>query len=223
MGCGYCSFGDQRRGPGNAGVVDAVAVDPGESRRAGPDRACGRGRKGNLGHGSAARGVAADRDQVARPVHRTRCGGPGRRAAAGAAEEGGRLGDHRRDPGAPAGAAGGDALVEPVTSQAARSRGCDRRACVAPVPRAAVAARDVQVLHRPAAGGQGQGCCRPVPEPAGEGDRAMRGREVPDPGAEPDRADPAAARGPAGEGDPRLPAQRHHDPCSPHWRSPPGR
>jgi len=33
--------------------VDAVAVDPGESRRAGPDRACGRGRKGNLGHGSA--------------------------------------------------------------------------------------------------------------------------------------------------------------------------
>ena len=49
-----------------------------------------------------------------------------------------------------------------------------------------------------------------VPEPAGEGDRAVRGREVPDPGAEPDRADPAAARGPAGEGDPRLQAQRHH-------------
>src|SRR6188472_2289828 len=31
MGCGHCSFGDQRRGPGNAGVVLAVADGRGTS------------------------------------------------------------------------------------------------------------------------------------------------------------------------------------------------
>ena len=77
-----------------------------------------------------------------------------------------------------------------------------RRAGVAPLRGAALAAGDVQVLHRPAAGGQGPRRGGPVPQPAAEGGRAVRGREVPDPGAGPDRTDPAAAARPAGEGHP---------------------
>ena len=38
--------------------------------------------------------------------------------------------------------------------------------------------------------------------PPGQGGRAVRRREVPGPGTGPDRADPAAAAGHAGEGDP---------------------
>ncbi len=83
---------------------------------------------------------------------------------------------------------------------------------LAQVGSAAVAARDVQVLHRPAAGGQGPRRRRAVSGPAGEGGGALDRREVPDPGPGPDRADPADAAGPAGEGDPRLRPPRHHHP-----------
>ena len=83
---------------------------------------------------------------------------------------------------------------------------------LAQVGPAAVADRDVQVLHRPRAGGQGPRRRRALPEPAGQGGRALRGREVPGPGAGPDRADPAAAARAAGETDPRLRPARHHHP-----------
>src|SRR6478736_6064235 len=69
---------------------------------------------------------------------------------------------------------------------------------------------DVQVLDRPAAGGQGPRRRRAVPGPAAEGGGALDRREVPDPGPGPDRTDPADAAGPAGEGHPRLRPARHH-------------
>ena len=88
--------------------------------------------------------------------------------------------------------------------------------------RAAVAAGDVQVLHRPRAGGQGPRRGRAVPGPAGERGRAVRGREVPDPGAEPHRADPAAAPA-CRRRRPTTTSATARPPCSPRSRSPPAR
>ena len=67
----------------------------------------------------------------------------------------------------PPAVAGGHALVLAAAGQAPGDRGRDGRAGVARLSRAAVAARDVQVLHRPRAGGQGPRRRRPVSEPAG--------------------------------------------------------
>ena len=51
---------------------------------------------------------------------------------------------------------------------------------------------------------------RPVPESAGEGDRAVHGREVLGAGAGPHPTVAADEEGPGGDDDPRLQAQRHH-------------
>ena len=148
----------------------------------------------------AAEGIAGleDRPKPGRPA-------AGRRGRGGAG-----------DAGAAAGAAGGDALVDagcwPITSAIGRDLERVGRQDLAQVGPAAVAAGDVQVLHRPAAGGQGPRRRRAVPEPAGEGGGALDRREDPDPGPGPDRADPADAPGPAGEGHPRLRPARHHHP-----------
>ena len=82
---------------------------------------------------------------------------------------------------------------------------------------------DVQVLHRPRAGGQDPRRRRPVPEPARQGDRAVRGREVANPGAGPDRADPASAARASRRSRPTTTSGTAPPPCSPRWRSPPGR
>ena len=74
----------------------------------------------------------------------------------------------------------------------------------------AVEGRDVQVLHRPRAGGQGHRRDRAVSGAAGERDRALCGREKPGAGAEPDPegvADAARARRAT---HPRLRPARHH-------------
>ena len=116
------------------------------------------------------------------------------------------------DDGSPAGASGGDALVGSAAGRRAedllRHGGPD----LAQVEPAAVAGRDVQVLHRPRAGREDPRRRRAVSEPAGEGRGSLRRREVAGPGPGPDRADPADhARG-AREADPRLRPQRHHHP-----------
>ena len=94
---------------------------------------------------------------------------------------------------------------------------------LAEVGPAAVAGRDVQVLHRPRAGGEGPRRGRAVPGPAGEGRGALRRREVPDPGPGPDRADPAAAARAAGDGAPTTTSGTAPPPCSPPSRWPPAR
>ena len=70
--------------------------------------------------------VAAARRQVEHVYYALRDGHV--RAAAGAPEDGQRLGDHRRDVGAATGAARGDALVDPAVGRAAQYRGCHHRA-----------------------------------------------------------------------------------------------
>ena len=75
---------------------------------------------------------------------------------------------------------------------------------LARLPGAAMAAGDVQVLHRPRTGGQGPRRRRPLPRPAAQRDRALRRREVPDPGARtaPSRSCPVR---------PGLPEKATHD------------
>ena len=87
----------------------------------------------------------------------------------------------------------------------------------------AVAGGDVQVLHRPRAGRQGHRRRRAVPGPAGERDRALRGREVPDPGAGPDRSRCCRCSPGCPSGAPTTTSATAPPPCSPRWRSPPAR
>ena len=70
--------------------------------------------------------------------------------------------------------------------------------------------RDVQVLHRPAAGGEGPRRRRPLPEPAGEGSRGRVDEKSQIQAL--DRTAPILPMrpGPAGEGHPRLRPPRHH-------------
>ena len=74
----------------------------------------------------------------------------------------------------------------------------------------AVEGGDVQVLHRPRAGGQGHRRHRAVSGAAGERDRAVCGREVPDPGVGPDPEDAADAARACRAAHPRLRPARHH-------------
>ena len=135
----------------------------------------------------------------------------GRRAAAGPAADGGPATDRHRDADAAAEESGGDALVVagcwPTgwgSSHATVARGVEG------VRGAAVEGGDVQVLHRPRAGGQGHRRRRAVSGAAGERDRAVRRREVPDPGAEPDPEDAADAARSRRATHPRLRPARHH-------------
>ena len=84
------------------------------------------------------------------------------------------------------------------------------RGRVAGMGAAAVAGRELQVLHRPAAGGQGPRRHRPVPQPPGQGGRAVRGRETAGPGAGTRRAGAAATARDPGKTQPRLHPARHH-------------
>ena len=68
---------------------------------------------------------------------------------------------------------GGDALVVAAAGRAAGHQPCHRRRGVEAVRGEAVEGRDVQVLHRPRAGGQGRRRDRVVPGPAGERGRAV--------------------------------------------------
>src|SRR6516164_9252466 len=78
-----------------------------------------------------------------------------------------RCGDRAGHAGATAQAAGGDALVVPAAGR--RAGGVERQGggCVAGVGAGPVAGGELQVLHRPAPGGQGPRRHRAVPEPAG--------------------------------------------------------
>src|SRR6188472_1229614 len=114
------------------------------------------------------------------------------------------------DEGPSAGPVGDHALVGPVVGRRAgdllRLGGAD----LAQVETAAVADRDVQVLHRPRARREDPRCGWAVSESAGEGRGALHRRENAGAGVGSDRADPAdPARG-TGETDPRLRPQRHH-------------
>ncbi len=209
MGAAVRRAHHQRRGPLHPDHVDPVEHRLGRPRRAGSDRArlC-RGR-GDLGGGAEARADAADRHQVAGPVRPPRDGRARRRAAQRPAQDHRRRRDHRRDPGPAARAPRRDPLVDAAAGPAPRRQRRHRRPGLAPVPRAAVAAGDIQVQHRPGSGGQGPRRRGAVPQPAREGHRAVHRREEPDPGARPDRADAAAATRAAGARHPRLQAQRH--------------
>jgi len=85
-----------------------------------------------------------------------------------------------------------------------RDRPCHRRRGLEAVWGEAVEGRDVQVLYRPRAGGQGQRHGRSVSEAAGERDRVVCGRNVPDPGVESDPKDLADAARPCRATHPRL-------------------
>ena len=188
--------------------IRSSTVSAGHAERAAIVLACAGG-LGDLGGGPEARGVAADGHQVAGPVRPPRDRRPRRRAAQRPAQDHRRRGDHRRDPGPAARAPRGDPLVDAAAGPAPRRRRRHGRPGLAPVPRPAVAAGDVQVQHRPGARGQGPRRGRAVPRPARQGDRAVRRREEPDPGPRPDRADAAPAPRAARAGHPRLQAQRH--------------
>ena len=80
---------------------------------------------------------------------------------------------------------------------------------------------DLQVLHRPRAGGQGHRRGGPVPGAPGQRRSAVRRREVPDPGPGPHRPDAAHAAGQDRGGAPTSTPGTEPPPCSPPWRSPP--
>src|SRR6185369_12672395 len=82
---------------------------------------------------------------------------PGRRGAGGGGDV---------DPAATA--ARGDALVEPAAGRGVGGRLRDGGADLAQLGPAALAGRDVQVLHRSGTGGEGPRCGRAVFAPAGE-------------------------------------------------------
>ena len=84
------------------------------------------------------------------------------------------------------------------------------RGSVAGMGAAAMAHGELEVLHRPAAGGQGPRRDRPVPQPPGQGRGAVRGRETPDAGAGTQGAGAAAAARHPGKAQPRLHPARHH-------------
>ena len=80
-------------------------------------------------------------------------------------------------------AAGRDALELPDDGRPGWRVAGDGAADLVRAGSAAASRRDVQALKRPAVRGEARRCRRPVPEPAGERDRAVHGREEPDPGA----------------------------------------
>ena len=205
--------------------MGAVAVDPGRAGPAGPDRAAGRRRDRDERDRAADRGVQADGDLVEEAVRRR-----GHRLAW-------RTGPGQASRGSPMDccAIALAATAEPpprrlgVTHWSSRLLAAELgisnvkvRGRVAGVGAAAVAHGELQVLHRPAAGGQGPRRHRLVPEPAGQGRGALRGRETPDPGAGTHIAGAAHAPGipesaattTSGMAPPR---------CSPRWRPPPAR
>ena len=145
---------------------------------AGPDHLGLRRRGVEQAGGRRLADPGADGRQVAGPVRGPAAGGPGRRAPAGPAAVDpagqGRRGDHRH--------AGGDterchALVEDLDGAAGRPVALDDRADLAPVRPQTASAGRVQALHRPAVRGQSRRCRRPLPQSAGEGGGAVRGRE----------------------------------------------
>ena len=121
-----------------------------------------------------------------------------------------------RDPGYHAGptarAAGRDPLVESAAGRRAGDQPQHRGPGVGRARPQALADRDVQVLHRPGAGGQGPRCGRAVPRPARPCNRAVCGREVPDPGAGTHPASPADGARTSRAAHPRLPPPRHDHP-----------
>jgi hypothetical protein len=135
------------------------------------------------------------------PVQGT--GGAGRCSAFGTSAGARSPGDRGRDVEAATEETRCHALVHPAAGQPAEDLPQVGRPSLVGLRRQAVEGGDVQVLHRPRAGRQGDRRLSGCTWPAGERDRAVRGREVPDPGAGPDRADPADATG--------LPEQAHHD------------
>ena len=202
-GCG-------RRGPGRVGVAGADSAAAGDGAGHERDR--------------AADGASqADGDRVEEAVCRRGHRRVGRPAKAGPAADRPMMRDRAGDAGAAAGALG-------VTHWSSRLLAAElgvsnvkvadvwRDYGVQPWRRG-----DVQVLHRPATGGQGPRRRRALPEPARQRGRAVRGREVPDPGPGPHRADPAAAPGTCRRRPPTTTCATAPPRCSPHWRSPPGR
>src|SRR4029450_6389399 len=116
--------------------------------------------------------------------------------------------DPRRHPHPTTRAPRGHALVDPAAGRRARGQPPHPRPRLARPRPPPLADRDLQVLHRPAAGSQGPRRRRPVPPRARAGHRGLRGREVADPGARPYRPEPAAAPGQPRAADPRLPPGR---------------
>ena len=194
--------------------------------RSGRGSCCWRPRAGHDRDRAPGRGVASDGDRVAGPVRRARSGRVGRRAAR-------RAGPRRIDE-----AAIVAATLDPPPEKLGVTHWSTRLLADAAGD---LGSRTVARIWRkywtcsrggvetfkfstdPRAGGQGPRRGRAVPEPAGQGGRALRGREVPDPGAGPDRADPADAARAAGEGRPTTTSATAPPPCSPPWRSPPAR
>jgi hypothetical protein len=161
----------------------------------------------------AGRRLSTDGHCLPPPLHPPRAGRIARPAPAGTTTDrpssppGRDLVGHPQP--APA-SAGHHPLVHPAAGPRARCEPRHHRPHLARVRRPAVAGRDLQVLHRPAAGGQSPRRRRPVPAPTRAGGGPLCGREVADPslGTHPARA-PRLARA-ARTTHPRLPATWHH-------------
>ena len=164
--------------PGRAaplGAIQSAACRPGPTS---PDPAACRRRHRQHRDRRAGRGLQAHRDRLPRPVRAPRAGRPARPAPTGPTPDR-PTSPPRRDPAAYAHPTptqtGGHALVNAAAGPRTRRQSRHRGPHLARVPGAALAGRDLQVLHRPAAGGQGPRRRRAVPASARAGGRALRG------------------------------------------------
>src|SRR3954447_13621882 len=129
-------------------LVRSQTVTAGGST-AGPDRAAGRRGGAERGDRPARRSVPANGDRLAAALRRGRDRGSGRSGPAGPAhaDRRGRCGG--RDLDQAAAGTGGDALVGPAAGRPARDLVRVGGPDLAKMAPAAVAGRDVQILHRP--------------------------------------------------------------------------
>ena len=104
------------------------------------------------------------------------------------------------------------ALVAGVDGEESGAVAVDDRADLAAFRAQAASSRRVQAVHRSAVRGQGRRCRRPLPQPAGAGGGAVRGREEPDASAGPVPAGAADDARHARAAHPRLRPPRHHQP-----------
>jgi hypothetical protein len=162
----------------------------------------------------SALGLVADRDHLPAPVCAPRAGRTARPTSTGTASDPA-PDPSGRDPQGHAQPAPTTARDHPLVDSAAGPRAGrqSRHHCprLARVRSQAVARRDLQVLHRPAAGGQGPRRRRAVFAATRTRGRGLCGREVPDPSPGTHPAGPPCLAGSARAAYPRLHPARHHD------------
>ncbi len=181
-----------------AAVEDRAGLRAGHAEQAGGRRAAD-----HAGHG----------DPVAAPVHRPPAGRACRRAAPGppAVDPAG-PGRRRRGRDAGGNPEGRHALVTGLDGPPQRPVTLDDRPDLAQVRTQAAPDRRVQAVHRPAVHREGRRRRRSLPQPAGEGRRAVRRREIRHAGPGPVPAGAADDARHARTAHPRLRPERRDQP-----------